>query len=584
MNIYHGNAVSQGIEIGFAVTLANTEKISIPKLKILDEEKDPSWKRFEEATKSVIDYYEKLKEGSNKEQTDLIETYIMMLTDKSFIEDLKNSFYKSNFNLEYCIKQKIDEQSAFLRNSSDSYFLDRANDIEEIFGKVVRTLLGVQNSKDNEAVTSDSVVFAENITTANAMSFFKHGIKGLVLKEGGASSHISILARTYGIPTLIGVDNPTQIVQTGNKVIIDTTKSIFISEPDKITELEYEKRIKEQKQKHLELNKFIKKKAQTKDGVTVKLFANISSVEEAEIAKREGADGIGLFRTEFLFMNDDENVKTATENEQYKIYSQVLKIMGSKPVTIRTLDCGGDKITFLNDALADTEANPLLGCRAIRFCLNRPDIFKTQLRALFRASVNGNLQILLPLITNYSQIVQTKKLIEEVKKELDSEKIPYKKNIPLGIMIETPCAAIMIDDLGRNCDFFSIGSNDLTQYMIAVDRENSSVSHLYNELNPSVLRVVSWTAWVAKQFGKPISVCGEMASQQEAISHLLSYGIRNFSVNPNSISSTKAFLAKISSTELKKLSSNSLWNKNILAKADEFYEEQIKYNLVENID
>ena len=575
MKIYRGKSVSTGIEIGNAVIFANTEKVSIQKVKILDEEKEPSWKRFEQAIKTVIDYYLNLKEGSKKEQSEVIDTYIMMLSDNVFISDFKKTFYDENLNIEFLLKQAVEKQSAFMRSLDDESFEERADDIKDVFGKVILYLLGIQNPNENTEVNSDSIIFAENITTATAMSLFKKNIKGLVLKEGGISSHISILARTYCIPSIIGVENPTQIVRSGEKIIIDSTKSFIISEPDRTTLSEYEKRVEEQKQKKIELNKFIKKKALTKDGTQIKIYSNISSVEEAEIAKKEGSDGIGLFRTEFLFMNNEESLKMANENEQYKIYSSVLKIMGSKPVTIRTLDCGGDKITSFNGTLSEKEENPLLGCRAIRFSLQRPDIFKTQLKALYRASVNGNLRILLPMVTNATQLVQTKKLIEEIKKELDAGNIPYKKDIPLGIMIETPVAAVMIDDLANYCDFFSIGSNDLTQYMIAVDRENSSVSSLYSEANPSILRMVAWTTWVANKLGKPISVCGEMANRKETITFLLNFGIRNLSVNPASTSKIKEILSEISIPKLKNLSKECLWNTKVSDAVGEFFKTVI---------
>ncbi|MCR5698667.1 MAG: phosphoenolpyruvate--protein phosphotransferase [Treponemataceae bacterium] len=568
MKIYHGKSVSQGIAVGNAFIVNHNEKPIIPKIKITKEEKVHSWARFETALSDVTEYYKTLKEGSNKEQSDIIDTYLMMLSDATFITQIKEEFDNSKYNLEFCVKQCTDDMASHMRSYGDSYFADRANDIEDVFGRVILSLLG-KTSENLDDISENSIVFAENLSTSEAMTLFKNHVQGIVLKEGGVSSHISIIARTYGIPALVGVENPCEIVDNGNPIVLDAIKSIIVINPDKMTLFDYSKKVEELKNKQIELDKYRTKKGQTKDGTTIRIYANISSLEEAEIAKQEGADGIGLFRTEFLFMNNEESVKMATENEQFKVYSEVLKLMEEKPVTIRTLDCGGDKITSFNEILTSEEKNPLLGCRAIRFCLKRPDIFKTQLRALYRASVNGNLKILLPMVTNFSQVTQTRNLIKEIQAELDAENLPYNKDVKLGIMIETPCAAIMADDLSRTCDFFSIGSNDLTQYLIAVDRENTTVSDLYSELNPSVLRTIAWVSWVAKTTKTPISVCGEMASRTEMIKYLLTFGIRDLSVSPRSISSIKEMLANCTISELSELESNCLINKTIVKPAYE---------------
>ena len=326
---------------------------------------------------------------------------------------------------------------------------------------------------------------------------------------------------------------------------------------------EYIEKIREAEKHREALKQYLNEPAKTKDGVSFKLYANIGSPEEAEIAVAEGADGIGLFRTEFLYMSQTENSSTVTarsfsEDEQFEAYKHVLEVMKDKPVTIRTLDAGGDKLINSVELPKLEEKNPLMGLRAVRLSLAFPQIFKTQLRALYRASVYGNLQIMLPLITSTEQVIECLSIIEEVKSELNAKKIPFKKDVPVGIMIETAAAAITSDCLAKSCNFFSIGTNDLTQYTIGVDRENSKVSSLYDEFNLAVLRLIEMTISNAKKVGIPISVCGEMASRQDSILVLGGLGVRHLSMGPKMISEVKELLSRFTIKELESISSKRL--------------------------
>ena len=561
MRIFQGISASTGIAIGQAFVISKKEQHTIPKVKITEDERLPGWNRFEKSIETVVDYYKNLVDTENAEQEAVIQTYLLMLSDTDFLNQIKKEYDSSDFNVEHIISKKITETTTQLRAVGDDYLSERAQDIEEVFEKVLFNMLGYA-SVGIETVPADAIVVAENLMPSEAMQLFRKKIKALVLQEGGVSSHISILARTYGIPSVFGVENPTAGIETGNIVVVDATKSLVIVEPDKTIRNDYQTKQENAEKRNRELATFVTQKAQTKDGVPVIIYANIGTVEDAYLAKDEGAEGIGLFRTEFMFMEAAEKNSILDEEEQFNAYKTVLQIMGDKSVTIRTLDAGGDKIINLKGMPGIEEKNPLLGCRAIRFCLQQKEIFKTQLRALYRAGIYGNLKILLPMITSSEQVDETKKLISEVKEELLKEGKSFKDDIPLGVMIETPAAAIISDYLADRCDFFSIGSNDLTQYINAVDRENTDVTHLYDELHPAVLRMIKHSVLSASQSDIPISVCGEMAGREESLKCLIGMGIRAISVSPKLISEVKQILSKYSEAEMHEVSEIYLLNKS----------------------
>lgn len=561
MRIFQGISASTGIAIGKAFVISKKEQHTIPKVQITEDERVPGWNRFEKSIETVVDYYKNLIDTENSEQEAVIQTYLLMLSDTDFLNQIKKEYDSSDFNVEHIISKKITETTTQLRAVGDEYLSERAQDIEEVFEKVLFNMLGYA-SVGIETVPADAIVVAENLMPSEAMQLFRKKIKALVLQEGGVSSHISILARTYGVPSVFGVENPTAGIETGNIVVVDATKSLVIVEPDKTIRNDYQTKQENAEKRNRELATFVTQKAQTKDGVPVIIYANIGTVEDAYLAKDEGAEGIGLFRTEFMFMEAAEKNNILDEEEQFNAYKTVLQIMGDRSVTIRTLDAGGDKIINLKGMPGIEEKNPLLGCRAIRFCLQQKEIFKTQLRALYRAGIYGNLKILLPMITSSEQVDETKKLISEVKEELLKEGKSFKDDIPLGVMIETPAAAIISDYLADRCDFFSIGSNDLTQYINAVDRENTDVAHLYDELHPAVLRMIKHSVLSASQSDIPISVCGEMAGREESLKCLIGMGIRAISVSPKLISEVKQILSKYSEAEMHEVSEIHLLNKS----------------------
>lgn len=530
--------------------MSSIKNAQIPKIFIQEAERNSGWLRFESSLQSTKEYFSSLLNTSNKEQRNVVQTYMLMLEDTEFINQIKSEYEKNSLNIECIIDKKVKESADQLRSLGDAYLAERASDILDVYGRVVHSMLGYKTA-DLDAVPEGAIIAAHSLQPSQAMVLFQKGIDGLILCEGGVSSHMAILARTYGVPAVFGIDKIEASLPHETEVILDANKALIIADPDEETKKDYILHKTETEQRLSKLAAFITKKAVTKDGTVIQIFANIGSVDEAKIAEKEGADGIGLFRTEFLFMRSAEQNELLDEHTQYNSYTEVLEIMKGKPVTIRTLDAGGDKVIPMEGMPGQNEKNPLLGNRAIRFCLSRPDIFKTQLRALYRAGVHGKLKIMLPLLTDLDQLKKTKKLIHEVHVELESEKIPFNKDIPLGIMIETPAAAIIADLFASQCDFFSIGTNDLTQYTISVDRDNMQTAYLFSEMHPAVLRMIRYTAASAHQAGIPVSVCGEMASRTESLELLIGLGIRNISMSPGKISEVKSFLSQKTLSQMK---------------------------------
>ncbi|MBQ0162536.1 MAG: phosphoenolpyruvate--protein phosphotransferase, partial [Treponema sp.] len=450
-----------------------------------------------------------------------------------------------------------------LRNSGNDYLTERAQDICDIFGSVLTELLGI-SPFNIEQVPDGAVIVAKEMNPSDTIILSKRKIAGLALIEGGISSHVAILARNYDIPAVFGLEKITKEVHTGERLIVDGTAGEIIQSPDAQTLNDYTVKIEEEKLHKEKILQFREKTAQTKDGTKFKLYANIGTPDEAKLALEEGADGIGLFRTEFLFMSESSETqvrgRSMSEEEQFEAYKSVLEIMKDKPVIIRTLDAGGDKIISSLDLNAEEEKNPMMGLRAIRLTLQYPQLLKTQLRALYRASVYGNLKIMLPLITSTEQVVKAKELARQVREELESEGVPFNKDTPIGIMVETAAAGITADCLAKVSDFFSIGTNDLTQYTLGVDRENISVAPLYNEFHLAVLRLIQKTIEAANNQNIPISVCGEMASKTDSVMVLAGMGIRHLSMGAKRISYVKETLSNITIEELQAISAKSLNN------------------------
>lgn len=575
MEVFLGIPAADGIGIGTAFVIPDAVKRAIPQHHIKIDQINKHWLRFENAVQTVTlelsSYLDSLSKTDprDKAQREVYETYILMLGDPVFNKEVRDFFETELFNIEYTVQFKAEEYASKLRQSGNSYLSERAQDITDVFGRVLDEMLDI-HPFDIKQVPDGSVILATSLSSADTIILSKRKIAGLALSEGGVSSHVVILARNYGIPTIVGLEDISKKVRNGETVIVDGKEAEILVSPDKSTIDEYKAKIRQEFAHKQSLKAFLDKPAITKDGTRFKLYANIGTPEEADVAVAEGADGIGLFRTEFLYMAQNgaslnAAARNFSEENQFEAYKYVLSAMQGKPVTIRTLDAGGDKLINSVEFPVLEEKNPLMGLRAVRLSLKCPNVLKTQLRALYRASVYGNLEIMFPLISSYCQVKQCLELVNEVKKELTAEGIPFKHNIPIGIMIETAAAALISDCLAKTCDFFSLGTNDLTQYTLAVDRENPHVAELYNEFSLSVLRLIEMTISSANAANIPIAVCGEMASRQDSVMVLAGMGIRNLSMSPKMISGTKELLSRFTIQELQAISSqhlDSLWEMN----------------------
>ena len=568
MEVFLGLPAADGVGIGTAFVIPEPVKRAIPRHRIKIDEVNQGWARFQAAVQSVTlelsSHLETLSKTDerDKAQREVFETYILMLDDPVFSKEVQAFYEEELFNIEYTVEMKAEEYASRLRQAGNYYLSERAKDITDIFGRVLDEMLDI-HPFDINRVPDGSVILANSLSSADTIVLSKRKIAGLALTEGGVSSHVVILARNYGIPTVVGLENIIKKVHNGETVIVDGKAAEILVNPDRHTIGEYKSKILAEQQRKIQLREFLGKPAVTKDGVEFKLFANIGTPEEAELALAEGADGIGLFRTEFFYMSHsgvslNAAARSFTEQTQFEAYKKVLQIMDGKPVTIRTLDAGGDKLINSVDIPLLDEKNPLMGLRAVRLSLAYPNVLKTQLRALYRASVYGNLQIMFPLISTVEQVKGCHRLIEEVLAEFDSEKIPYNPETPVGIMVETAAAAVISDCLAGVSDFFSLGTNDLTQYTLGVDRENQHVSSLYDEFSLSVLRLIQMTMQNGKNHGVPVSVCGEMAGRQDSVMVLAGMGIRTLSMSTKLISSTKELLSRFTIAELEAISAEHL--------------------------
>jgi phosphotransferase system enzyme I (PtsI) len=561
MNVFLGTSASSGIGIGKAFVIPEAVKRVIPRSKISDKDHDVQWKRLEKSLASVTaDIAAKMEESKgNKVQNQLYETYFLMLNDPEFLKELKNAFDSHSLNIEFVLDRQTNKYANQLRSSGNDYLAERAQDICDIFGKVLDDLLDF-HPFNIETVPDGSVIVATQMNPSDTIVLSKRKIAGLALTEGGVSSHVGILARNYGIPAVFALDNITKEIESGITVVVDGDNGEVISSPESDALSDYNKKIAEEKAHAAALEKFRNVEARTKDGERFRIMANIGTVEEAKLAFEEGADGIGLFRTEFLFMSESNGGRSNLFNEeaQFTAYKTVLETMKGKPVTIRTLDAGGDKLINSSEIHINEEKNPLMGLRAVRLSLANPMQLKIQFRALYRSSIYGNLKIMLPLITDVSQVKKTLEIAKNAREELASENIEFNPDVPIGIMIETAAAALTADCLAQVSDFFSIGTNDLTQYIIGVDRENAAVAPLYDEFHLAVLRMIHHTIAEGRKAGIDVSVCGEMASRRASVLVLGGMGVRNLSMGPKMICSIKELLSHYSVEELRNISSKQL--------------------------
>ncbi|MGX8699505.1 MAG: phosphoenolpyruvate--protein phosphotransferase, partial [bacterium] len=462
------------------------------------------------------------------EAATLFETHQMMLEDMDYEEAIEAGIKDSGFNAEAAVSDAGAMQAEAFAAMDDDYFKARAADVKDISTRLVGILSGAVQGGIDSAVPV--VLAADDLAPSETVQLDKSKILGFVTSGGSGSSHTAILARTMGIPAIIGVGDQLKPEYEGREVIVDGGTGAVVIEPDEDTRAKLMAKRTQLLKRQALLNELKGKENETKDGQKIRVYCNIGNPEDVRTVLENDGGGIGLFRSEFLYLECDDY---PTEDYQFEAYKKVLSDMGDKEVVIRTLDIGADKqIGYFN---LPKEENPAMGNRALRICLNRPEIFKTQLRALYRASAYGHLCIMFPMVTAVWEVKEAKKLCEQVKKELDAEGIPYADDVQVGIMIETPAAAVISDRLAQEVDFFSCGTNDLTQYTLACDRQNNDLGRFFDPHHPAVLRLLKMVCDNAHKHGVWVGICGELGADLELTETFLSIGIDELSVSPRSV-------------------------------------------------
>ncbi|RGK41479.1 phosphoenolpyruvate--protein phosphotransferase [[Ruminococcus] lactaris] len=521
-----GKSVFGGVSIGKLMFYKRNEKV-IKREHVSDA--DAEWKRFEAAKGQAVDQlkelYEKALEDVGEANAMIFEIHQMMLEDLDYLESIENIIRSQEVNAEYAVATTADNFAQMFASMDDAYMQGRAADVKDVSERVLDILCGV--SAGVKEMTEPCIIAADDLAPSETVQLDKSKVLGFATMYGSANSHTAILARTMNIPAVIGLGETLSSQYDGKMAVIDGFTGILYVDPDEETLARMqEKRAKDLEQKEL-LNQLKGKENVTRSGQKINVYANIGNVSDLGAVLKNDAGGIGLFRSEFLYL---ENSTFPTEEQQFAVYKQVAESMAGKKVIIRTLDIGADKqVDYFN---LDKEENPALGYRAIRICLTRPEIFKTQLRALYRAAVYGNLSIMFPMIISVSEVKKIKEIIAQVQAELKAEGIPYKEDVELGVMIETPAAVMISRELAKEVDFFSVGTNDLTQYTLAIDRQNQKLDTFYDPHHPAVLAMIKMAADNAHAEGKWIGICGELGADLELTEEFLKMGLDELSVSP----------------------------------------------------
>ncbi len=538
-----GINASPGICIGSAYLLDHEGVDVVEKYFISKKDLGSEIKRFKVAVKKTNDELDQLIKDTPAElhqHTHILETHVMMLKDKMMYDKVLETCKKELVNAEWAVKKVLSRIQTMFQEMPDAYLKARASDIVHVADRVIRHLIGTKKI-DVSDITKRVVLVARDLSPAETSQINLEKIKGLVTDRGGRTSHTSIIAHSLGIPAVLAAGNATDAIKNDDLIIVDGTAGLVIVHPNEETLIRYEERI--EKYKHYK-NKIASEsllKAKTTDGFEIKIMGNIELPDEVASVLTNGGEGIGLYRTEFQYLSSPT---FPGEDELFEKYKYVVEALAPNQVIIRTLDINGDKA--IANSKDSKEDNPALGLRAIRYCLSRPEVFKTQLRAILRAAALGNVGILFPMISTYEEILMAKKLLCEAADSLEKDQIVFNKNIDIGIMIEVPSAVILADILADEVDFFSIGTNDLIQFALAIDRGNRDVAHLYNPLNPAVIRMIKQIADVAKSKGIKIHLCGEMAADPIHIPVLLGLGVDELSMNSESIPAVKIMIRSIS--------------------------------------
>lgn len=548
-----GIGTSKGIGIGKALIIHKC-KNAVSRVKIKDTEAEvdkfnEAVEKFIQETNELVDKLSQKLNGDDKNAL-VLKNQEYLIRDPEFTSGVISAITNDKLNAEAAVEDTCEMLKNIFLSFNNDTMTQRVADIEDMKQRLIAIMQG-QKHIDLTKLSDNTVIIADEIHPSMTANMDTEHIAGIISEKGGDTSHASILARALEIPAVLSVKDICSKIAEGEEVIVDGAYGEVFVNPTPITLKIYNKKKKAYDERVKELKKYIDKQTVTRDGRKVMLAANIGNADEAAKAVKAGAEGVGLFRTEFLFMNKQA---LPTEEEQYNEYKKAAVVLDGRQLTIRTLDIGGDKdIPYMG---LTKELNPFLGYRAIRFCLDRIDIFTTQLRAVLRASAYGNIRIMIPMITSVTEVQSVKKIINGICRDLDKKGIKYDKDIKIGVMIETPAAAIMADVLAHEVDFFSIGTNDLTQYTLAVDRGNENVAYLYSALNPAVIRSIKHIIECAHNAGIEAGMCGEAAADERMIPLLLNFGLDEFSVTVSRVLETRKEIASWSSKEVKEITEN----------------------------
>jgi phosphotransferase system enzyme I (PtsI) len=556
--VLHGHAVSGGITIGYA-HLVTTARLEVVHYEIPGEAVEAEVRRFEAALHKARDelstLHTHIPSDAPHEFAAFLDLHRMILDDSALSQAPKQLIRERRANAEWALVQQMEKLTDRFDEIDDPYLRERKADVQQAVERVLKALMGAQTlTEPSLTEEQELIVVAHDLSPADMILFKRHHFGGFITDVGGVTSHTAIVARSLGIPAIVGLHHAFQTISERELIIVDGVMGVVIVNPDPVVLAEFRLRQSQLDLEREKLKRLKSKKATTLDGTPVELYANIELPDDMPEVLEAGAEGVGLFRSEFMFLNRKE---LPSEDEQFEAYRNVAQAMGGRPVVLRTLDLGADK-ALNSDGMTQNMPNPAMGLRAIRFCLAEPQMFLTQLRAILRASHYGNVRILLPMLAHVHEIEQTLALIRQAKQQLDERGIAYHREIEIGGMIEIPAAALALPIFMRRLNFLSIGTNDLIQYTLAIDRTDDAVAHLYDPLHPAVLTLVAGTIQTATRGGVPVAVCGEMAGDLQMTRLLLGLGLRNFSMHPSQLLLIKERILRTNLAEVQALAQRVL--------------------------
>lgn len=568
--VLKGIPVSAGVCRGKILVL-HRSKPAAPKRSVDEGDLSDEVNRLERALvqtrHQLMEVQRRVSEGMGANEAGIFDAHLLVLEDRTLLDEVLRLIHDQKVNAEYAFHSVAERYANTLAAIEDDYLRERANDMRDVTHRVLNNLLGHEEEADLRHLKEPCIIISHDLSPSNTAQLDRRHVLGFATDIGTKTSHTAIMARSLRIPAAVGLGDASSRLQNGQYALLDGFNGVLVINPTDQTLYEYGQLLRKQVTLQEKLRDILLKPAVTLDGHRVFLSANIEQAADADQVKANGAEGVGLFRTEYLFINHD---RLPSEEQQYAAYREVAAALKPLPVVIRTLDLGGDK--FLAHLPVPQELNPFLGYRAIRFCLQERDIFREQLRAILRASAEGNVKMMFPMISGLDELKQAKEMVEEFKAELKSEGVTYDENLEVGAMIETPSAAIVSDSLAKRLKFFSIGTNDLIQYSLAVDRMNEKIAHLYEPTHPAIVRLIRQTVTAARDQKIWVSVCGEMAGDPVLVPLLLGLGVDELSVAPSLVPPVKFMVRRLKLTEAKELAEFALGSESapqILARCQE---------------